>query len=297
MHFIVSIPFDMELAQSIGKKGSENGIAFYNRKEIDDIIVCLVPTDPLEKFYTVAETMMLADQVILSTRMMGTNFGEALIAAGLLKKRVIFTSENDPSRFTKGIEYVVSDRERVVEAIVGYRQAKADSGGENVVLIDRVFPVKGVGTVALGFVKSGKIKVHDTLLHNSGKSAFVRSIQVQDIDKEEADVGSRVGLALKGIEYDEVEKGDILSNTKMANIGEVNASVVLSEVGRENIVVGRRYTMVSNLIVSEVEVLEYEEGKGGIKLGLAKAAPLTKGDDFLLIRNGTPRMFAKGTVL
>jgi selenocysteine-specific translation elongation factor len=296
MHFIVSIPFDQGLAESIGKKGSEEGIAFYNRKEIDDVIVCLVPTDPDGKYYTVAESMMLADQVVLSTRNMGSNFGEALIAAGLLGKRVIFTNENDVSKFAKGVDYVVADRERVLEAILGYRPDKKVADQGNVVLIDRVFPVKGVGTVALGFVKSGRIRVHDTLLHNSGKSAFVRSIQVQDVDRDEAEAGTRVGLALKGLDYGEIDKGDTLSDRRIEKVEELTAALSMSEIGQEYIVAGRRYTLVSDFIVSEVEVLEFDESKNIVRFGLAKAAALQPGDEFLLLRNGIPRMFARGTV-
>jgi selenocysteine-specific translation elongation factor len=305
MNYIVAIPYDVGLAESIGKKGSENGITFFNRKEEGNVIVCLVPSDPDEKFYAVAEAVTLADQVVLSTKEIDSKFGEALIAAKLLKKRVIFTNENDVSTIAKGIDYEVTERDMAIESIMRYRKETNNTAGEEAssvdskvsVMLDRAFPVKGIGTVVLGFVRNGTVRVHDTLYHNSGKSAFVRSIQSQDVDVTEAVRGTRVGLALKNLEYDEISKGDVLSSEQVGNVEEISAKLEMTKIGEEEIRQGKRYELVSGFIVVDAEVLGWDSNTGVIRLGLAKGMPLAKGNEFVLIRSYMPRIFARGEVV
>jgi selenocysteine-specific translation elongation factor len=77
------------------------------------------------------------------------------------------------------------------------------------VYVDRVFSVKGVGTVALGFVLSGSVRLHDQLRavpSQSGLRADVRGIQVNDADFDSVGRGIRVGLSLRGIEPQDLEK-------------------------------------------------------------------------------------------
>ena len=74
--------------------------------------------------------------------------------------------------------------------------------------------MKGVGEVVLGFVKSGVVKKYDNLrLLPANKEVIVRSIQIQDEDYEQAEAGTRVGLAIKGATVDEMVRGSVLSNS------------------------------------------------------------------------------------
>ncbi len=76
------------------------------------------------------------------------------------------------------------------------------------VVIDQAFSVKGVGEVLLGFVKKGTLKKHDKLsLMPTNKEVIVRSIQMQDKNFDEAEAGSRVGLAIKGAAAEEMKRG------------------------------------------------------------------------------------------
>ncbi len=78
--------------------------------------------------------------------------------------------------------------------------------------IDHAFPVKGVGAVALGVVRRGTLHAHEKLrLWPTPKSVEVRSVQVHDIDRKDADCGERVGVALRGVEADELERGQVLA--------------------------------------------------------------------------------------
>lgn len=83
------------------------------------------------------------------------------------------------------------------------------------VYIDRAFTVKGVGTVALGFVLSGAVSVHDQLRPIPGPSdlrADVKGIQVNDVDYDSAGRGIRVGLSLRGVDPKDLEKSHWLDD-------------------------------------------------------------------------------------
>ena len=75
-------------------------------------------------------------------------------------------------------------------------------------MVDHSFSVKGVGEVILGFVKKGVVRKYDKLtLLPANKEVIVRSIQMQDEDYDEAEAGSRVGLAIKGVTVEEIKRG------------------------------------------------------------------------------------------
>jgi len=87
-----------------------------------------------------------------------------------------------------------------------------DTTSSSIVVVDHSFSVKGVGEVILGFVKEGVVRKYDKLmLLPAKKEAIVRSIQMQDEEYDEAEAGSRVGLALKGATVDELKRGSVLS--------------------------------------------------------------------------------------
>ncbi len=77
--------------------------------------------------------------------------------------------------------------------------------------IDRVFTLKGLGTVVTGTCISGNIKVGDEIeIYPLNKNAKVRNIQTYHEDTDEAMAGERVALNLQGIEKNEIERGTII---------------------------------------------------------------------------------------
>ncbi|MDG6898508.1 MAG: hypothetical protein JRN24_02090 [Nitrososphaerota archaeon] len=84
---------------------------------------------------------------------------------------------------------------------------RGEPGGATI-YVDRIFAVKGVGTVALGFVLRGRVSVHDQLrpVGTSEARVDVKSIQVNDQDFESVGRGVRVGLSLRGAEADALGK-------------------------------------------------------------------------------------------
>jgi selenocysteine-specific elongation factor len=78
--------------------------------------------------------------------------------------------------------------------------------------IDRVFTVKGFGTVATGTLISGAIaKDHEVELYPAGRRLRVRGVQVHGSKAERAVAGQRTALNLADIEPAELTRGDVLS--------------------------------------------------------------------------------------
>jgi selenocysteine-specific elongation factor len=77
--------------------------------------------------------------------------------------------------------------------------------------VDRVFTLRGIGTVATGTLWSGSIGAGDELrAEPSGLDVRVRSVEVHDAPVERADAGQRVAVSLPGIDRAELRRGDAL---------------------------------------------------------------------------------------
>lgn len=77
--------------------------------------------------------------------------------------------------------------------------------------IDRVFTMKGFGTVITGSTISGSISTGDTVMIYPKKiKAKVRGIQVHNKEVKRAVAGSRTAINLQGVEKSDIERGDIL---------------------------------------------------------------------------------------
>jgi selenocysteine-specific elongation factor len=77
--------------------------------------------------------------------------------------------------------------------------------------VDRVFSLRGIGTVATGTLWSGSLGEGDELRAEPGaREVRVRSVQVHEHAVERAEPGQRVAVALPGIERSELRRGDAL---------------------------------------------------------------------------------------
>jgi selenocysteine-specific elongation factor len=79
--------------------------------------------------------------------------------------------------------------------------------------IDRVFTMKGFGTVITGTVISGKVSLGDTLeVLPRNLEAKVRGIQAHGKPVESATAGLRAGINLQGIEKAVIDRGNVLAH-------------------------------------------------------------------------------------
>lgn len=84
-------------------------------------------------------------------------------------------------------------------------------GGPTRLYVDRVFTLRGIGTVATGTLWSGSVGEGDELrAEPAGLDVRVRSVQVHDRAVERAEAGQRVAVALPRVERHELRRGDAL---------------------------------------------------------------------------------------
>ena len=77
--------------------------------------------------------------------------------------------------------------------------------------VDRVFTLKGLGTIVTGTCISGSLSTgEDVELFPSARRARVRSIQAYHDDVREATAGQRIALNLQGLDRQEVERGSMI---------------------------------------------------------------------------------------
>ena len=76
--------------------------------------------------------------------------------------------------------------------------------------VDRVFSMKGFGTVITGTAISGRIKTgEDLMFFPSRKSGKIRGIQVHNNDTQEAEAGHRTAINLQGLEKETINRGEM----------------------------------------------------------------------------------------
>lgn len=81
--------------------------------------------------------------------------------------------------------------------------------------IDRVFIMKGFGTVVTGTLVSGSISLGENIeILPSYKEGKVRNIHVYNKPVEEARAGQRTALNIQGIEVSEIARGDVIARPK-----------------------------------------------------------------------------------
>jgi len=217
-------------ADDLGKKGTSSDITFYNLKKGGSTITFIEPTRYPEKLSSLFYAITLADRVILVVDEINATFGETVLmlqCAGKAGGYIIFKNYLSPDQIAPLIKGTVLEHYEVIENDpIGLREKLLDAAAKmtahqkvkegaatGAVPIDHHFNVKGVGTVVLGCVAHGVIKKHDTLkVLPTTKTAQVRSIQKHEDDADIAVAGDRVGLALKGVEAEDLDRGYVLTN-------------------------------------------------------------------------------------
>jgi selenocysteine-specific translation elongation factor len=219
-----------DYAKDLGKKGTASDITFYNLKKGDATVTFVEPTRYPEKLSSLFYAVSLADRVILVVNEINASFGECVLmlqCAGKSAGYLILKNYISPDQISPLIKGTVLEHYEVIEEdMVGLRekmleiavrqsahQKAHENAGKGVVPVDAHFNVKGVGVVVLGSVAQGMIRKHETLkVLPTEKSAQIRSIQKHDDDAETAVSGDRVGLALKNIEAEDLDRGFVLTS-------------------------------------------------------------------------------------
>ena len=94
--------------------------------------------------------------------------------------------------------------------------------------IDRVFNLRGAGTVVTGTLMNGALTVGDELaLFPSGRAVRVRQLRVQDQPAERTAPGDRVAVNLTGIDTDDAERGAWLVDPRVQGMRRITCELTL----------------------------------------------------------------------
>jgi len=219
-HLTVGVFQDDTIARELGKIDTESDIAMFHRKMDEQTFAFIYPVE--DNLSAKSQIVSCIDAAIVAFAEGSRELGETVVmldALGVSNGIAVTSPYTTPDQIAAIIKdttlesFIVGKRDgvKMLEVLKSYRPER-DTAAPALVVVDHSFSVRGVGEVMLGFVKKGIVRKYDKLvLLPSNKEVVVRSIQVQDEDFEEADAGSRVGLAIKGATVDDMKRGSILS--------------------------------------------------------------------------------------
>ena len=224
-----------DLAKSIAKATDQRDVHTYVHKESGAngprILSLIRPAKMPERIRPFFNSLCAARVGLLEVTGIDATFGEVLVgfsAAGITKGIYVINpaegewiDEDQVKAFiaqaglsswqqsgNDGIELRTALYGLMDEISSDLESAKQDP---LVVPIDQHFNVKGIGLVAIGYVQSGSVSVHDELhLLPAEGPGTVKSLQVMDDDVEQAVAGDRVGIALRNAKEEHLTGGSLV---------------------------------------------------------------------------------------
>ena len=151
--------------------------------------------------------------------------------------------------------------------------------------VDRVFSMKGYGTVVTGTVNSGSLKIGDTveLLPGSVKSK-VRGLQSHGEEVQQVETGDRAAINLQGVEIKQIERG-----SQIAEIGYLQS---LNQMGVTLLLLGSAQKPITQNQRIRIHLGAQEVMA---RVALADGKTLQPGDDCpALLRLEQPMVAARG---
>jgi selenocysteine-specific translation elongation factor len=233
----------LDYARHLGKRGTTSDLTFYNLKKGENTVTFIEPTRYPERLAPLFYAISLATKSILVVDQIDRAFGECVVmlqCAGLMDGLIILRNDIQKEQITQLIKGTVLEgyqfiednknnlREMLLEEASHLKNTCESITGT--MPVDHFYNVKGVGIVVLGCIKDGVLRKHDQLRVLPGdKTAQIRSIQKHDDEFDCAGVGDRVGLALKGVGLDDLERGTVLTNNEAIKMGSfLNGNAELS---------------------------------------------------------------------
>ncbi|MCS7164605.1 MAG: selenocysteine-specific translation elongation factor [Thermodesulfovibrio sp.] len=170
--------------------------------------------------------------------------------------------------------------------------------------IDRVFTLKGFGTVVTGTVLSGKIAIDSPVeILPKGVLSKVRGLQSHGIQLKEAFAGQRVGINLQGVSKEEIKRGDVVTipdKIKPSFLVEVKIKLLKDVKPLKNGMPVHFYLTTSETVgkirlFNKSEILPEEEVFAHIKLNEPVVA--MAGDRFILRRFSPLETLGGGVII
>lgn len=221
---MVTVHGSQGYGNGLGKKGTSTDITLYNLKKGEDTVTLVEPNRYPERLAPLFFATSEAKKAIVVVDELNATFGESLVmlqccgvdSGYFILRNYIPKEKVEPlikGTILEKFEFLPDDanalREKLLADAAQQKPAESNTGTAPV---DHAFNVKGVGVVVLGVVINGTITKHAAMKVLPGaKTAQVRSIQKHDDEFDSASEGDRVGLALKNVEVEDLDRGTVLT--------------------------------------------------------------------------------------
>ena len=233
-----------DYASKIGKKGTVTDMTFYDHKSGTDSFTLIEPSKYPEKLSSLFYSVAMSEFAILVVDKIDSFLGETIVmtdSLGIDRGWIILQNYIQPEQLKpllagtslEGYEYREDDPIKLREELIALAKAEGKKAGEGTCgscPVDSHFNVKGVGTVILGSVIDGYFRKHDKMtVFPIKREVILKSIQKHDLDADDGVKGDHVGLALRGIESDELDRGYVVTtdpSVKMSRKVEGQVSLV-----------------------------------------------------------------------
>ena len=233
-----------DYASKIGKKGTVTDMTFYDHKSGTDSFTLIEPSKYPEKLSSLFYSVAMSEFAILVVDKIDASLGETIVMTDVLgidRGWIILQNYIQPEQLKpllagtclEGYEYKEDDPIKLREELIAMAKTEAKAPGEGTCgscPVDSHFNVKGVGTVVLGSVIDGYFRKHDKMtVFPIKREVILKSIQKHDLDADDGVKGDHVGLALRGIESDELDRGYVVTtdpSVKMSRKVEGNVSLI-----------------------------------------------------------------------
>jgi selenocysteine-specific translation elongation factor len=214
---------NLEARREFGKVGTQSDIHLHEFKEGATQAITIVPAQYPASVKPLSYAVLNCDSAALVVDKLTPQVGEQILAAdaaGIKHGIVILQNYLQPEQLKPILKGTTLESWPVqtepdwaaARAHLVSAPARGDKGAPVVVPIDHHFNVKGVGAVVLAVVRQGTLKKGDTLYAYPDKVICpVRSIQIHDVDHNEAFPGDRVGLALRNTPPEMLDRGMVLA--------------------------------------------------------------------------------------
>ncbi len=217
------------VSSEIGKKGTVTDVTFFELKKGDDSVTMIEPTKYPERLSSLFYAVEMAEFAVLVIDNIDATLGETIVmvdTVGIEKGWIILRNYIQPEQIApliadsvlENYEFREYDPIQIREDLLtlsSEHKREPGEGSKGSCPVDSHFNVRGVGTVVLASVADGYIRKHDKMkVFPLGREVVLRSIQKHDLDAETAVKGDHTGLALRGIESDELDRGFVLTTDK-----------------------------------------------------------------------------------
>ncbi len=200
----------------------------------------------------------------------------------------------------EGVKELVEALDRLVQEI-----PDRDTGNFFRLPVDRVFTMKGFGTVITGTTVSGTIRTGDEItVYPQEISGRIRGIQVHNKDANQVSAGLRTAINIQGTEREQIQRGNILAakgSLRPTYMVDVDLSLLKTSPRKIKNRAKARFHSGTAEIISTVILLDRDELNQGdqcfAQIRLDDPTTVLRGDRFILRSYSPVRTIGGGRII